>query len=193
MTMPSYNMTPALNSAIPGFSGLSGDASSLIKQLMSGNLTYGERRAIYDAGAERGTASGMPGSTGRGGSLFANADARNIGLQSGQRQQQGFQDLLAMLSGYSGAVVPTVGQQMQSDQFGQNLAFQQQEANRNYGLKRNQQDLQLAEYNQRYGPKEYSQTSIWPGGGRSQDYKYYMDSGGRTSPSAASLMYKYRY
>lgn len=187
-----YNLTPMLNSAIPGFSGLTKQASDIIRQLMSGTLTTGERNAIYNAGAERATASGMPGSTGQGGSIFANNDLRNIGLASGQRQQQGFQDFLAQLSGFSGAVVPTVGQQMQSDQFGQNLAFQQQEAARDYGLKRNQQDLQLAEYNQRYGPKEYSQTSIWPGGGRSTDYKYYMDAGGKTSPSAASLMFKYR-
>lgn len=188
-----YDLTPSWNKALPGFSGLTSGASNIIRDLMSGRLSAGERNAIYQGGAERGVANGMPGSTGQGGTLFANNDLRTLGLQAGQRQQQGFQDLLAMISGYSGAVIPTVGQTMQNDQFGRQMNLQETNAARDYSLRRNAADLQLAEYNQRYGPKEYSQSSIWPGGGRSTDYKYYMDASGRTSPSAASLMTKYKY
>lgn len=188
-----YNLTPAWNNAIPGFSGLTSGGANIIKDLMSGRLSAAERSAIYQGGAERATASGMPGSTGQGGSIFANNDLRQLGLQAGQRQQQGFQDLLSMIAGYSGSVLPTTGQTIQNDQFGRQMNLAELENSQNYGLKRNAADLQLAEYNQRYGPREYSQSTIWPGGGRTTDYKYYMDSSGRTSPSAASLMYKYKY
>jgi len=111
---------------IPGFSALSADSSNLIKSLMSGQLTGGERRAIYDAGAERGVSGGMPGSSGMAGSLFANADLRNIGLKSGERQQQGFQDLLAMLQGYAGTVAPTAGEELVDSRERNRLSYAQQ-------------------------------------------------------------------
>jgi len=187
------NTTASLNQAIPGFSGNTAKASKLIQELLSGNLTTGERGAIYNAGAERATLSGMPGASASGGSLFANADLRNIGVASGQRQQQGFEDLLAMLGQYSGNVVPTAGQEMQNNQFNSNLQFQRGEADRNYGLNRNAADLKLAAFNEQYGPKEYSQSYLYPGGGKQTDYKYYMNSAGKTSPSASALMYKYKY
>jgi len=113
----------AIANTIPGFEGLTSSASNLIKSLMSGNLGGAQKRAIFDAGAERGTASGMPGSTGIAGSLFANNDLRNIGVSSQQNQQQGFQDLLAMITGYSGTVAPTTGQEQQQNQFNTKLAF----------------------------------------------------------------------
>lgn len=148
------------NSAIPGFSGLSSATSDLIKQLMSGQLTTGARRAIFDAGAERGVASGMPGGSTSAGSLFANADLRNIGRASEDQQQRGFQDFLALIQGLSGTVVPTTGQQIQAGQFDRNLAFQQQQAAQ-------QNELQQQEYMQRYSPKpkEYSRKMIAPIGG----------------------------
>lgn len=120
----------SLINAIPGFSGLSSQSSDLIRQLMSGQLTTGERSSIYNAGAERGIMGGMPGSSAMGGSLYANADLRNIGRASGERQQQGFQDFLSMLQGYSGTVAPTVGQEMQQDQFAKDLELR----NKQYGL-----------------------------------------------------------
>lgn len=138
--------TNQLSSIIPGFSALTADSSNLIKSLMSGQLTGSERRAIYDAGAERGVAGGMPGSTGMAGSLFANADLRNIGLESGKRQQQGFQDLLAMLQGYSGTVAPTTGQEIQSQQFDS----QMQRAYLNDAWGRYQQEREDAEKLRRY-------------------------------------------
>jgi hypothetical protein len=124
----------SLINAIPGFSGLSSGSSDLIKQLMSGQLTTGERSSIYNAGAERGIMGGMPGSSAKGGSLYANADLRNIGRASGERQQQGFQDFLSMLQGYSGTVTPTAGQEMQQDQFAKDLELR----NKQYGLQERQ-------------------------------------------------------
>lgn len=115
----------AIANTIPGFTGLTSDASNLIKSLMSGNLSGSTKKAIFDAGAERGTAAGMPGSTGVAGSLFANADLRDIGRTSEQQQQQGFQDLLAMITGYSGTVTPTAGQELQNQLGNRELNFRQ--------------------------------------------------------------------
>lgn len=132
----------ALTSSIPGFSSLNSGASDLIKQLMSGSLAPGTKRAIFDAGAERGVAGGMPGSTGRAGSLFANADLRDIGRTSEQQQQQGFQDLLALISNFSGNVAPSAGQEIQARQFDVNAGFQQRQANQAQQNWRSQNELQ---------------------------------------------------
>lgn len=155
--------TNQLSSIIPGFSALTADSSNLIKQLMSGQLTGSERRAIYDAGAERGVAGGMPGSTGMAGSLFANADLRNIGVASGQRQQQGFQDLLAMLQGYSGTVAPTTGQEIQQRQFLSDADFRRRQADFQNELARDEFGLRRKEYEYRYGPKKRSFGTIQDG------------------------------
>jgi hypothetical protein len=186
------NTSASLNSVIPGFSKNSASASNLIRELLSGKLTSGERNAIADYGAERATLGGMPGSTGQGGSLFANNDLRNIGLQSGQRQQQGVQDLLSMLGQYSGTVVPTAGQELQNQQFGQDLAFRTTQADRNLGLQQNEQDLNAAKFNELYGPKEYGTNYINTAGARTVGDRYYATPSGRTSTNASTLMFKYR-
>lgn len=154
----------ALTAAIPGFSGLNTQATDLIRSLMSGQLSPQSRRAIYDAGAERATASGMPGSTGMANSLFANADLRNIGRASADQQQQGFQDLLALIQGYSGTVAPSAGQEQQNQQFNQQLAFNKDQAAVTNQLNQDQFGLQQQEYMQRYGPKKYSRSMISRGG-----------------------------
>lgn len=176
------NLTPQLNAAIPGFSRNTTKASNIISELLAGKLTAGERGAIYNAGAERGTASGMPGSTGSGGSLFANADLRNIGLASGERQQQGIQDLLSMLTSYSGTVLPTTGQELQNQQFGQEMDFRRTNADRDYKLRKDEADINMMGLLKRYGPKEYSKSITprlggWLGPGSSGTpttiYKYF--------------------
>lgn len=146
----------SLINAIPGFTGLSSGSSDLIKQLMSGQLTTGERSAIYNAGAERGIMGGMPGSSASGGSLYANADLRNIGRASGERQQQGFQDFLSMLQGYSGTVAPNAGQDIQQSQFDKDFGFRQRQAYEANKLARDQFDFQKKQYDDKYGPKKYS-------------------------------------
>jgi hypothetical protein len=156
----------SLINSIPGFTGLSSSSSDLIKSLMSGQLTTGERSAIYNAGAERGIMGGMPGSSASGGSLFANADLRNIGLASGQRQQQGFQDFLSMLQGYSGTVAPSAGQessqQAQQDLQSQAQAFQAAEANKQ---RKAAMEMQAAEANARnyWDPRWKSKNPYTPG------------------------------
>lgn len=196
--MPPVNQTAALNSAIPGFSGLTGNASSYIKQLMSGSITPGERSAVYQAGAERGTLGGMPGGSTQSGNIFANNDLRTLGLMAGERQQQGLNSFMNLLQTVSGTVVPTAGQQIQSNQFQQDLGFRQNEANRNFGLNQDRADLAAAQFNQQYGPKLYERSyepyrnyNLSPGGSGAE-WRFYQDSMGRRSNSPTSLMFKYR-
>jgi hypothetical protein len=137
LIMP-INTTDSLNKVLPGFGANSAKSSNLVKELLSGRLTSGERNAIADYGAERATLNGMPGSTGKAGTLFANDDLRNIGLASGARQQQGIQDFLALLAGVSGNVVSDVGQTQQENQFNQSQAQQDAQFNANLGLQKDQ-------------------------------------------------------
>lgn len=158
-------MAASLTSLIPGFGGLNSDASNLIKQLMSGQLSTGTRNAIYSAGAERGAAGGMPGATGYAGSLFANNDLHNIGLTSNQQQQQGFQDFLSLLSGLS----PVASQGIQQEQFQKTMDFNKEQANRDWLSK-------SRDYLQRYStpttdPPRVTRRQLTPGyvpGGYSQ-------------------------
>lgn len=144
----------AINSAnIPGFSGLTAGASGLVKSLMSGQVAPGTRKAIYDAGAERGVAGGMPGSTGIAGSLFANADLRNIGRASEDQQQKGFQDLLAMIAGYSGTVAPTAGQDIQNQQFGRQMGLEETNAELQRRLASAEGSRAWEVHQAKYGPK----------------------------------------
>lgn len=185
------NQTGALNTAIPGFSGLTGNASSYIKQLMSGSITPGERATVYQAGAERGTLGGMPGGSTQSGNIFANNDLRTLGLMAGERQQQGLNNFMNLLQTVSGTVVPTAGQQQQQNQFQADLGFRNTQANRNFGLQQNQQDLAAAEFNQRFGPKEFSSAKVVAGTPQ-YSYRYWEDAAGRRSNSPTSLMFKYR-
>lgn len=159
---------------------------------MSGKLSSATRRSIYDAGAERGVLGGMPGSSAVGGSLFANSDLRNIGLASDARQQQGIQDFLALLQGVSGTVVPTAGQELADQASKRELAFRQGEANRDYGLRQNAQDLAAAEFNQRYGPREFSRKTLGAKIPGMEDYQLFVSPDGRTSTQRSSLLFKYR-
>lgn len=187
------NILPKLNTVIPGFEKATGSASSAIRDMLAGKLTAGERGAIYNAGAERATLSGMPGSSAIGGSLFANADLRNIGVLSGQRQQQGIQDLFSMLNNYAGTVIPTAGQELQNEQFNKNLGFQQGEANRAYQLNTDAADLRAAQFNEQYGPREYSTSYSGPMPfGYKQNPPLYVTPGGRTSTNPSTLMFKYK-
>jgi len=192
--MASANLAPSLASVIPGFQGNTGKASSLIKELLSGKLSKGERGAIYNAGAERATLGGMPGSSGSGGSLFANADLRNIGRASGERQQQGFQDFLSMLQGFSGTVVPTAGQELQNQQFTRDLSFRGTQADRNYGLQQNEQDLNAAKFNEQYGPREFANWTVDPKFGTvtKKGPSQYVNTRGISSFNPSELMFKYR-
>lgn len=99
-----------INSAIPGFNGLTQTGTQLIQDLMSGKLSPGTVNEIQDAGAAQAAASGVPGASREFGSVFADQVLRNIGTASEKRQQQGFGNLLSLLQGYSGTAMLTPAQ-----------------------------------------------------------------------------------
>ena len=98
-------LTGIINTAIPGYSGLSQQGSNYISQLMSGKLPTDVQNAIQDKAATYGVTSGMPGS-----GLARNRSLRDLGLTSLQAQQTGFGDLVNFLQGSSGTSALTPGQ-----------------------------------------------------------------------------------
>lgn len=119
-SLASYSMPPIGSAAsvntlgIPGFSGLSAQASQRISDLMAGKIPSDVQSQIQQGRAQQAVASGMPGTGATQGTLQGNATLRDLGLTSLQAGQQGFQDLLSMLGSYAGNVFPTAGQSLQS-------------------------------------------------------------------------------
>ena len=168
-------------------------SSNLIQNLLSGNLSPGTTNAINDAAATQAVASGMPGSSRIGGTLSGNRVLRDIGLTSEGQQQRGLDSFLKLLTGYSGTVMPTTGQQLQNQQFNTEMDFRRGEADRQFGLQQGEADLAAAKFNQLFGPKPYGTVMIDPGTGRRDTRdEYYTDSAGRISKTAMPLMFKYR-
>lgn len=109
-TQPLKIPTPASSSNpieqyIPGFSGLTSSASSVINDLLSGGSAAGPAQ---NQAAKFGVSSGMPGSG------VANAFGYDLyNKRANESRQRGLDDLLKMVTGYSGSVAPTAGQQME--------------------------------------------------------------------------------
>lgn len=109
------NVTSILNQAIPNFGGLTSAASSHIEDLMNNRLPMSVQNDIQDAGAAQAVAGGMPGNSRDFGGVFGNSVLRNIGIAGEGRKQQGFQDLLSLLQGFSGTAVLTPAQTQDQD------------------------------------------------------------------------------
>lgn len=109
------NFGGAIETAIPGFAGLTNSATGIIRQLMSGLPSAAPTQR---ANAYFGANSGMPGSD-----FVRNRGFDLYGEKAEQYKQRGFQDLLALLQGYSGTVAPTTGEQIGSDEFQQNFNY----------------------------------------------------------------------
>lgn len=105
-----------LNQAVPGASGLSKSASSIVGNLLSGLPGTSTARR---SNAYFGQSSGVPGSE-----FVRNRGFDLYNQQGDQRQQTGIQDLLALLSGFSQPLLQERGQNIQSSQFQQSLAEQ---------------------------------------------------------------------
>lgn len=110
-----------LNSAIPGFSGLTKSATGNIMDLLGGDPSPSIARR---ANAYFGANSGMPGSE-----FVRNRGFDLYNQQGEQRKETGLHDLLSLLAGYSGNAFPTVGEQQQGNQFSQDLDFRKAQAN----------------------------------------------------------------
>jgi hypothetical protein len=114
-----------VNQAIPGYSGLTKSASSIVGNLMGGLPSAGTTQR---ANAYFGASSGMPGSD-----FIRNRGFDLYGQQAEGYKQRGFDDFLKLLSGTIGTVTPNAGQQQQQGQFDANLRLQQQQANAGIG------------------------------------------------------------
>lgn len=112
-TAAGVNQTRAFNNALPGFSGLSQSATDIVGSLLKGLPSASPTQR---ANAYFGTASGMPGSD-----FIRNRGFDLYGEDAEKYRQRGLDNLLALLRGYSGTVVPTADQQIQSNQFAQTM------------------------------------------------------------------------
>lgn len=113
------NFTGAATAGIPGFSENAGAASGIVNNLMTGKPAMDRTAA-----AHFGVGAGVPGSD-----FAANRAYDLFGKQREERHQRGFEDFLAMLKSFSGSVVPTTGEQIQSSQFDRTFRERQRNAN----------------------------------------------------------------
>jgi hypothetical protein len=116
-TIGNVNPSPltAWDSIIPGFSGLTKTATSNASQALSGNVPQDVINNIQDQAAAWGVSAGMPGFGS--GTLTSEQALKNLGLTSLGQKQTGQNDLLGLIGGYSGTVLPTVGQSLQNNQY----------------------------------------------------------------------------
>jgi hypothetical protein len=117
--MPTYNNI--IEQSIPGFKGLTSSASGIINELLSGTPSTATAR---NSAASFGVRSGMPGSG------LSNAFGYDLyNRESEQRKQRGIDDLLKLVTGYSGTIAPTAGQQMEEARSIRDLAQRDKESN----------------------------------------------------------------
>ena len=112
-TAEGVNQTGAFNQALPGFSGLSQSATDIVGNLLKG---LPSAAPTQKANAYFGAASGMPGSD-----FVRNRGFDLYGQEAEKYKQRGLDNLLSLLQGYSGTVVPTAGQAIEANQFAQTL------------------------------------------------------------------------
>jgi len=145
---------------MPQLGALDQDAQNYIRRLMGGQLGAGTQSAIQNAAARQSVASGMPGASRIGGSIFGNRVLRDIGRSAEDAQQQGFQNYL----GTFGNLRPTAGQSIQQSQFQQDFGLRQAGQRANILNAQRQLDLESQRRNEYgrpvYGPLEYSRAII---------------------------------
>jgi len=105
---------------LPGFKGNTAAAEQNIGQQLSGMPSTAPARA---KAAYFGATSGLPNSG------VSNAVGYDLyGEDAAREKQSGFDNLLKLITGYSGNAFTTPGQEMQGDQFNRDLANRNQQA-----------------------------------------------------------------
>lgn len=135
MPLPQFD----INKYLQGFNSNTAAASGNIGQQLTGMPSTAPARS---KAAYFGATSGMPNS---GLSNFVGYDL--YGQQAEQQKQMGLDNLLKMLTGYSGNAFATPGQNIQSGQFDQELAFKERESKAANDLA--QQELAMRSKSQR--------------------------------------------
>jgi len=106
-------MSSIINNAIPNFGGLSQNASGIVGNMMGGLPSSGPAKT---KAAYFGATSGMPNSG------VSNALGYDLYREDADKyQQQGFDNFLNLIQGYSGTIMPTTGQQIQNNQYQQDF------------------------------------------------------------------------
>lgn len=134
----STSQTQSVNSTIPGFNGLNRSATGVIGSLLNG-LPSGA--PTQRANAYFGASSGMPGSD-----FVRNRGFDLYGEKADQYKQRGIDDFLKLITGYSGTVMPTAGQNIESQQFSQNLEQQRRQQQANDEMSRRNQAFSEYQY-----------------------------------------------
>lgn len=125
-----------INQAIPGLPGLTKSATGIIQSALEGLPSPSEARlenAYFGAG------SGLDPTS----DFLRNRGYDLYNRKANQRQQQGFQDLLALVGGYSGTVAPTPGQEIQERTSMAQLGQQGADSAARLGFEREQYGKQL--------------------------------------------------
>lgn len=125
-----------ISQAIPGLPALTQSATNIIQSALSGLPSPDEARL---SNAYFGAASGMDPTS----DFLRNRGFDLYGRMTNARQQQGIGNLLNLVSGFSGAVAPTPGQELQDRQQTAQLNQQGQQFNQNFGFEQQQWNKQL--------------------------------------------------
>jgi hypothetical protein len=104
VSTPQNTAYSSIAALYPNLSKTQGQASANILSEMQGELSPETINAIQDEAARFGVSSGLPMSQ-----FAGHRGLRNLGLNVEQTQQQGLQDFLNTLKGYSGTLAPTTG------------------------------------------------------------------------------------
>lgn len=155
-----------IEQAIPGLGGLTASASNIIRSALSGVPNPSEARL---ANAYFGAGSGVDPT-----SEFLQRRGFDLyGRMANQRQQQGIQDLLGLVSTYSGAVAPTPGQEMADRQQAAQLQQQGSQFNRNFGFEQEQWKKSLSLLDQYLTPQAGGYGTGNVGGQNAMDFSQY--------------------
>lgn len=126
----------AIGNAIPGLPGLTSSATNIISSALNGIPSPSESRlqnAWFGAGSGLDPTSDFL--RNRGYDLYRG--------KAQQNQQRGIQDLLALVGGYSGTVVPTPGQELGAQQQAADRGQRGAQFNATMGFEREQYNKQL--------------------------------------------------
>ena len=132
-----------LESVLPGATNLTTSATGVIQNLLNGLPSASQARtnnAYWGVGA--GTPAGGSNGAGAVNSFIGNRGADLYGQQANQNQQTGLSDLMQTIGTYTAPALANQGQQIQSSQFGAQLAQQGSEFDKNYELQKFQAMLQ---------------------------------------------------
>lgn len=108
------------NSTIPGLANIKGNASNIVQSLTGGLPSAGPTQT---ANAYFGVTSGMPNSD-----FVRNRGYDLYGQKAEAYKQRGLDDFLKLLSTYSGTLMPTTGQNIETQQYNRDLDLKRREA-----------------------------------------------------------------